>query len=121
MRCANARTILYNSSSLTKPYFVKPDLSPEQRKRDQALLKVRWSLIQEGGVSRSSIKIRKSAIFVDKVKHGSLDHDLNFIPSSTVTTPPSPFHSPVVTAVLDSDPAAATTSSSPVSSAAGGL
>lgn len=72
VRCHDAISILANAKSLRKPYFVKPDLTPEQRRREKVLLEARWSLIQSG-FERASIKIRKSSIYLNNVLHGSLD------------------------------------------------
>ena len=47
--------VLTKSKDLKKPIFMKPDLSPLQRKHESILLKEKWSLIQSGE-SRNSIK-----------------------------------------------------------------
>lgn len=84
VRLADVNTILSKSNSLNRPYYVKPDMSPTQRLRDSALLKERWSLITSG-VPRSSIKIRRSSIYVNNVFHGSLDSNNYFQCSVSVT------------------------------------
>ena len=63
VQTADVSSILSNRVALNPPYRIKPDMSPEERLRDSALLKERWSLIQSG-VSRVDIRIRKSHLYV---------------------------------------------------------
>ena len=82
--------------SLTLPYSIKPDLSLEERKRESALLKQRWSLIQSG-IERKFIRIHNLSIFVNNKLHGRLDLSSNqFHCCSPLNTPLSP-NSPLVT------------------------
>ena len=43
IRAADVSSILSKKGSLSHPLVVKPDLSPEERRRDSVLLKERWS------------------------------------------------------------------------------
>ena len=52
--------------------FIKPDLTPEERERDSALLKERWSLIQSGVVCRD-IRIRDSRLYVKNKLYGHVN------------------------------------------------
>ena len=45
VRTADVSSILYKKVSLSHPFSIKPDLSPEERLREAALLKERWNLI----------------------------------------------------------------------------
>lgn len=88
VRATDASCLLYKRSGLRKPVFVKPDLSPFQRKRESILLRERWSLIQSG-ISRSSIKIRNSKLFLHNELFGSLDSDGVFQRSSVASLAPA--------------------------------
>jgi len=72
IRAADVSSILSKKGSLSHPLVVKPDLSPEERRRDSVLLKERWSLIQSG-IPRSDIKIRESRLYVRKKLFGYYD------------------------------------------------
>lgn len=72
VRSADVTRVLSGARSFESPIFVRPDLSPLQRARDSVLLKERWSLISSG-VSRASIRIRRSKLYVDGILHGSID------------------------------------------------
>lgn len=67
----DVRNLLAKSGALQYPLRLKPDLSPEDRKIEQLLLKERWSLIQNG-VERKSIKLRKNNLLVDSKHYGSV-------------------------------------------------
>ena len=69
VRTADVSSILSNRVALSPPFRIKPDMSPEERLRDSALLKERWSLIQSG-VSRVDIRIRKSHLYVKNKLYG---------------------------------------------------
>jgi len=62
LRYSDASNLLNCKSKLSKPVYVKPDLSPEERAIESLLLKERRSL----GVARQFIKIRNQSIFVFK-------------------------------------------------------
>ena len=82
--------------SLTLPYSIKSDLSLEERKRESALLKERWSLIQSG-IECKFIRIHNLSIFVNNKLHGKLDLSSNqFHCCSPLNTPLYP-NSPLVT------------------------
>ena len=63
--------ILANKRSLSSPLAIKPDMSPDERKIESALLKERWSLIQ-GGHERKNIKLSINYIFVNGHLHGKI-------------------------------------------------
>ena len=44
----NADTVLYNRSKAPNRIWIKPDMNPEQRKTEAALLSERWRLISSG-------------------------------------------------------------------------
>ena len=96
LRSSDVSSILSKRRSLTLPYSIKPDLSLEERKRESALLKERWSLIQSG-IERKFIRIHNLSIFVNNKLHGRLDLSSNqFHCCSPLNTPLSP-NSPLVT------------------------
>ena len=79
---------------MSHPFFVKPDLSPEERLRDSILLKERWKLI-EAGTMRNEIKIRKNCLYVKGTLYGKLINS-NFqlsTPSHDQCSIQSPLHS----------------------------
>ena len=45
IRSADVTSILLNVSQLNSPYFIKPDRSVEERRKEKCLMEVRWSLI----------------------------------------------------------------------------
>ena len=82
--------LLSNSSETKQPTFVRPDLTPLQRKRESILLKERRSLIQSGK-PRNSSKIHNSKLFLDNqlYLYGFLDANNVFQhthPNSAVPT-----------------------------------
>ena len=77
VRAADANSIISKSVQLRKPYFVKPDRSLEERKKDKCLLDVRWSLLQSG-YDRSSIKIRYSSLYLNNNLVGKVDSTNTF-------------------------------------------
>ena len=79
IRIADATSILSKRRSPhSTPVFIKPDMSPTERRCESILLKERWSLIQSG-VPREVIKIR---LLVRNKLHGrvtkSAGSDLSF-------------------------------------------
>lgn len=65
IRISDVSNILSRKGDLSRPFSIKPDLSPEERHRDSLLLKERWRLIQSG-TTRSEIKIRGSGLYLNK-------------------------------------------------------
>lgn len=59
------------SDSLPDGVSLKPDRSPQERKREAVLMKERWRLIQSG-IERNCIKIRQSKLFVNQKLHGQV-------------------------------------------------
>jgi len=89
IRAADVSSILSKKGSLSHPLVVKPDLSPEERRRDSVLLKERWSLIQSG-IPRSDIKIRESRLYVRKKLFGYYDKsEFQYSSSATKSLPES--------------------------------
>ena len=68
LRTIDAAHILSNRKLLQSPVYVKPDLTPEERKTESLLLKERRVLIDKG-VTRNRIKLRNSQLFVDNQLH----------------------------------------------------
>ena len=71
IRVADASSVLSKRGKLKPPYFIKPDMSLDERRQESILMKERWLLIQSG-VSRQSIKIRNSSLLVDNKLHGKV-------------------------------------------------
>jgi len=76
LRSTDASLALSKSSSFKSPVRIKPDLTPEERKIENYLLKERWSLIQLG-FERPRIKLRNKSIFVDNKLYGQF-HNFEF-------------------------------------------
>ena len=79
-RAFDVNTILYNRSKIPEGTQVKPDMSKEEKLREQLLLKERWSLISSG-TDKKHIKIRGTKIYVKNQIHGELV-DSTFVPKS---------------------------------------
>ena len=75
IRTADVSRILSKKASLSHRFSIKPDLSPEERLWEAALLKERWNLIQ-GGTDRKLIKIRNNSILVSGKVHGRVVNSL---------------------------------------------
>ena len=71
---ADATDVLLKHRELQSPYSIKPDRSPEERKKEKCLMSVRWSLIQSG-IER---KNRKSSLLVNNVILGKVDSSNTF-------------------------------------------
>ena len=72
IRAADVSSVLLRRRSLqSSTIYIKPDMSPTERKSESLLLKERWSLIQSG-VPRSDIRIRGSRLFVRNKIHGQI-------------------------------------------------
>ena len=79
--------ILANKKSLSSPFTIKSDMSPEERKIESILLKERWSLIQIGH-NRKQIKLSSNRIFVNNQLYGEVINSVFKCHSSTnVVTP----------------------------------
>ena len=86
LRYTDVSNILYSKSKLSKPVYVKPDLSAEERAMESLLLKERRSLIEKG-IGRQFIKIRNQSLFVFNKLHAKIqDRELQQVsaPSTTV-------------------------------------
>ena len=68
---AEVNNALYNRRQLTAPVYIKPDLSLAEHKIQSFLLKERRKLL-ESGSDPSSIKIRKSSLYVSGHIYGSI-------------------------------------------------
>ena len=76
IRTLDVSSILSKRSVLSPPINIKPDMFPEERLRDSILLKERWSLIIQSGISRSDIKIRKSHLYVKNKPYGQYQNSV---------------------------------------------
>ena len=69
-RAMDVTNILSNRSSIDNNNItIKPDMNPQDQRKEALLLKERWLLIQSG-VSRSDIKIKSSSLYVKGTKYG---------------------------------------------------
>lgn len=105
IRAADVSSILSKRGSLHHPVFIKPDLTPEQRRRDSVLLNERWNLINSG-IPRADIKIRDSRLFVQGKLYGyfsksQFHHTKHDIHLSTITDAVSKVHAPIVSVNID--------------------
>jgi len=71
----DAMSILSSKSSLPSGIALKRDMTREERNTDSLLLQECWCLIQSG-VSKTSIKISRSNIYVNKCKHGQVTNSV---------------------------------------------
>ena len=69
LRSTEANVALSKITSFQAPVQIKPDLTPEERKAESALLKERWTLMQLG-FDKKRIKIRNKGIFVENKLYG---------------------------------------------------
>lgn len=69
-RAQEVSSILSSCVKAPSPLSVKPDLPPQARLRDAALLRERWKLLQSGTV-KSDIKIRGARLLVKNKLHAS--------------------------------------------------
>ena len=101
LRSADATNILSNKSKLKSPVYIKPDLTPEEKAKEQLLLKERRSLIEKG-VNRKQIKLRGYNIYIDSKLHCKIvDYKLQVFSESPVATPNTESESP--TSMLTDD------------------
>lgn len=77
VRSSDASSILNNRKSLgSMPGIsIKPDLSPQERRTESALLKERRTLINSG-VERNNMKIRGSSLFINNIKYGYVTNSI---------------------------------------------
>ena len=73
LRYTDASNIINNKSKLSKPVFVKPDLTSEERAAESLLLKERRCLIEKG-IARQSIQIRNQSLFVSNKLHAKIQN-----------------------------------------------
>ena len=71
VRIADVSNILSKKRNLHQPYFIKPDMSREQRKQETVLIRERWNLIQSG-IPRNEVKFRNARLYVKNKLHGSV-------------------------------------------------
>ena len=67
------------------PYWVKPDLSREDRLIESVLLKKRWDLITSG-IPKKDIKLGYSGLFVKRSLNGRVVNGSYIFQSTTFTT-----------------------------------
>ena len=82
VRMADVNCILSKRRNLSKPHYVKSDMTQEQCKLEAALLRERWNLIQSS-VPRSQINIHNACIYVKKKLHGKV---INYMFKSVTST-----------------------------------
>ena len=70
-RSIDVSAILANRWSLSSPFLIKPDMSPDERTIESTLLGERWSLIQAGH-DRKRIKISNNRIYLDSKLFGEV-------------------------------------------------
>ena len=88
LRYTDASTILNNKTKLSKPVYVKPDLSAEERAVESMLLKERRCLIEKG-VARQFIKIRNQSLFVLNKLHAKVQNkQLQLVNAATIVQTP---------------------------------
>ena len=94
IRANDVNKILSEASSLEKPLMIKPGLSRSQQRREALLLKERWKLLEQG-VDRKAIKLRGyTSIYINNVKHGSLNNDNRYVLTTPSTSGEAVVHSP---------------------------
>ena len=69
LRAFDATLVLSNKKSLTSGVSIKPDLTLEERKIENALLKERRRLI-DSGTERKFIRIRGNSLYLNNKLHG---------------------------------------------------
>ena len=71
--------ILSSKNKLEAPVYIKPDLTPLERQKEQLLLKERRSLI-DNGIERRNIKIRSDSLYVNNKLHCKVSgNNLEFV------------------------------------------
>ena len=84
---AEVNNVLFNRSHLTSSVYIKPDFFPAERNIQSLLLKKRRKLL-DSGFDRSSIKLRKSSLYLNGQLHGSVISSIFRCTSSPVDTAP---------------------------------
>ena len=87
IRSSDVQSVLSNRGKLSKPIYIKPYMSPEDRRNDLSLLRERWCLIQSG-IERQSIKIRGMRIYVKnklvgEITQSKFQYSPSWIPETT--------------------------------------
>ena len=85
VRIADVSNILSKKRNLHQPYFIKPDLSQEQRNQETVLMRERWNLIQSG-IPRNEVKLRNARLYVKNKLHGSVVDSLFVLASDHGST-----------------------------------
>ena len=78
IRSCDASNILSKARKQPSSFLIKPDLSPEERKKEKCLMEQRWALIQKG-CDRSEIKIKGSGLYVRNALLGRVDSSNTFV------------------------------------------
>lgn len=87
-RPIDVQNVLSKRNRLSGGVRIKPDLPPEERACDTALMKERWRLIQSG-LDKKVIKISHSKMYVNRKLHGEFD-GTKFVKASSEATRSSP-------------------------------
>ena len=87
IRSSDVQSVLSNRGKLSKPIYIKPYMSPEDRRNDLSLLRERWCLIQSA-IERQSIKIRGMRIYVKnklvgEITQSKFQYSPSWIPETT--------------------------------------
>ena len=69
IRIADVASVLSKKRLLSNPYYIKSDMTREQRLTQSLIMKERWQLIQSG-VDRNCIKIKGDCLLVRNKLHG---------------------------------------------------
>ena len=92
LRYTDAFSILNSKSKLSKPVFVKPDLTAEERVAESLLLKERRCLIEKGIARHPCIKIRNQSLFVLNKLHATIQNQqlqlMNTLSATATKMPP---------------------------------
>ena len=100
VRMADVTKVLVNRGKLNHPYYIKPDMTQEQRQVESVLMRIRWQLIQSG-TPRQKVQIRNNRIYVDSKLHGKV---VNFEFQPMVATSNTRVQPPADTIPLDPIP-----------------
>jgi len=82
-RSIDVINILAKQASYPSNIVIKPDLPPEEHNVQKILLSERWRPIQSG-TERTSIKIRKSSIYISGKLYGKVTNQLFCIDLKTI-------------------------------------
>ena len=81
IRVTDVSRVLSKRGLLHHPVFIKPDLTPDLRRRESVLLRERWNLIKSG-IPRADIKIHDSRLYVKRKLFGYFNNKSEFQYSS---------------------------------------